>query len=115
MGEWNAQPVFAGTHETEKREWREGIADGFECWSVGCQENLLTQLGNLEIPVLWVVGKRDAKFLKIGRKAVATLPKGSLRIISGAGHRVMWDQREQFEELVRTFVKESIGNSESTN
>ena len=112
MREWNAQPVFAGTENAGERAKREGIAEAFEMWSVGRQENLLRRFAELELPVLWVVGERDEKFVRLGEEAIAALPKGKLEIVADAGHRVMWDQRERFVELVRSFLEESTENTE---
>jgi 2-succinyl-6-hydroxy-2,4-cyclohexadiene-1-carboxylate synthase len=103
MERWNAQPVFAGTSGTAARAWRDSIPAAFEYWSVGRQENLLPRLAELELPVLWIVGERDAKFVRLGEEAVAALPLGRLEIVKDAGHRVLWDQSQRIAELVSGF------------
>lgn len=104
LDRWNAQGVFAGTTGTAKREWRESIPAAFDVWSVGRQENLLPRLSELDLPILWIAGERDEKFVHLGRDAVKVLPRGRLEIVKDAGHRVPWDQPDRFAELVRSLL-----------
>ena len=113
MEKWNHQPVFAETADAGDRAYlrtrRDAVSAGFDYWSVGRQENLLARLATLDFPVLWVVGERDQKFVDLGREAVEKLPSGRLEILPDAGHRVPWDQPENFAARVRTFVSEILG------
>jgi len=110
LGEWNTQPVLAGNVDAlsgrealEAR--REAVAEAFDCWSLGRQANLLPFLENLNVPVTWLAGERDAKFTAVARTSVGNLPQGRLEIVADAGHRVPWEQPERF----RTFVQAESG------
>jgi pimeloyl-ACP methyl ester carboxylesterase len=46
--------------------------------------------------VLWIAGERDAKYVAEGERAVSILPDAELWICPGAGHRVPWEQPDQF-------------------
>jgi 2-succinyl-6-hydroxy-2,4-cyclohexadiene-1-carboxylate synthase len=100
LTEWNAQPVLgtamprdAGAHSAMALHRRE-IARSFVDWSLGAQEPLWDRLCEITIPILWVVGESDAKFLELARRAVAALPQARLAVAPGAGHRVPWEAEE---------------------
>jgi 2-succinyl-6-hydroxy-2,4-cyclohexadiene-1-carboxylate synthase len=97
---WNAQPVLgsamprdAGAEAAMALHRRE-IARSFVDWSLGMQEPLWDRLAEITIPVLWVAGENDAKFLELARRAVAALPQARLAVAPGAGHRVPWEAEE---------------------
>ncbi|MEM9480830.1 MAG: alpha/beta fold hydrolase [Verrucomicrobiota bacterium] len=110
LEEWNAQPVFGGAGLLESslnaEANRENVAKGFEVWSLGAQESLLDRFGELSLPVLWVTGERDPKFCDLGEEAVAQLPDGRLSVVAGAGHRVPWEQPDEFQSIVLAFLQE---------
>jgi 2-succinyl-6-hydroxy-2,4-cyclohexadiene-1-carboxylate synthase len=93
---WDAQPVLdgriarqpgaAGALSMRRRE----IARSFVDWSLGAQQPLWDRLPGIAIPVLWVAGEHDVKFLELARRAVALMPQATLAIAPGAGHRVPW-------------------------
>lgn len=94
---WNAQPILGAALPRDSQaaaamaQRRREIARGFVDWSLGAQEPLWDRLSEISIPVLWVVGGNDAKFLEIGRRAVAAMPHARLAVAPGAGHRVPWE------------------------
>lgn|GEM_PF-42972 len=96
--DWQSQPVFAGG--TDRDSWapdaptRERMAKGFRDWSLGAQESLLDGLRNVDIPVIWVAGENDPKFLRLARRACDAMPNGHLLVAPGSGHRVPWDSPE---------------------
>ena len=106
MSAWNAQRVFgedgdgSGAHRIDPGERRSAMAEAFDCWSLGRQADLLPRLAELDLPVCWIVGERDEKYVDLGRRAVKQLTQGDLEIVSGAGHRVPWEA----PEAVKAFV-----------
>ena len=109
LEEWDSQPVLAGRvhdrdgHATtlamadrKKLEIRrQAVARSFVDWSLGNQEPLAGRIGEIDCPVLWVVGEKDAKF----RALADALADRSVRpplcwIAPGVGHRVPWDSTE---------------------
>ena len=90
-------------------EWRrEQVAQGFERWSLGRQDDLLPRLGVIGIPVLWASGKRDERYGAIGEAACARLPDGRPMRFSGAGHRVPWENTTDFVREALEFRRESL-------
>jgi len=104
---WNAQPLFAGTPERprdESRFNRAALAHALRAWSPAAHEPLMPQLSGLQLPILWVAGERDAKYVAEARRAEAALAKCEVWICPDAGHRVPWDQPERFLQRVRAFL-----------
>ena len=97
---WNAQPILgqplprdpqlATRLITRRRE----IACSFVDWSLGAQQPLWDRLREISVPVLWVAGEYDAKFRSLAERAAACMPRATLAIAPGAGHRVPWDAEE---------------------
>lgn len=114
---WNGQGVLGGTapEGLEMKDRgplkmrREAVARSFMDWSLGGQEDLLNELGGLDLPVRWVVGAEDEKFAALGERAVSFLPKGELCRVAEAGHRVPWEKPEEFAALVQKLVTEQLG------
>jgi len=99
LEEWNAQTVLKGDVMPDRlglEAYREEIARSFRCWGLGEQAFLLDKLSQFDIPVLWVVGKRDHKFSKQGKLAANALRNVELCEISDAGHRVPWEAESEF-------------------
>jgi 2-succinyl-6-hydroxy-2,4-cyclohexadiene-1-carboxylate synthase len=98
VGDWEAQPLFGG-HVMNRRETdfdRAALADVLRRFSPAVLPPLLPQLHEIEIPVLWIAGERDVKYVEIARKAVGLLPDAELWICPGAAHRVPWEQPQAF-------------------
>jgi 2-succinyl-6-hydroxy-2,4-cyclohexadiene-1-carboxylate synthase len=108
---WNSQSILdtgpirerqaSGSLIMRRRE----IARSFVDWSLGAQEPLWDRLGEITIPVLWVAGENDAKFLAIAQRAVPLIPNARLAIAPGAGHRVPWETEEWLAQQVAHFLK----------
>ncbi len=108
---WNAQTLLGTTPMRDKQASgslitrRREIARSFVDWSLGAQDPLWDRLGEIAIPVLWVVGEDDAKFLEIARRAVPLIPNAHLAIAPASGHRVPWDAGNWFADQVVRFLK----------
>ncbi|MFZ9937482.1 MAG: alpha/beta fold hydrolase [Luteolibacter sp.] len=109
---WDSQPVLgeplprpAGATGALAMRRRE-IARAFVDWSLGAQQPLWERLSQIAIPVLWVAGENDAKFLALARRAVEAMPQASLAIAPAAGHRVPWQARDWLAgEMARFLAK----------
>ena len=108
LREWHAQAVFGGGGFEPDRSGleprREQIAAAFDRWSLGRQEDLLPALTEVEIPVLWVNGAEDERFVKIGEAACEALCNGEHLVFDGCGHRVPWEAPEKFLESIMQFL-----------
>jgi 2-succinyl-6-hydroxy-2,4-cyclohexadiene-1-carboxylate synthase len=91
---WVAQPVFAGTPADAARIWREdllrndprALAAALRGIGSGAMAPLWGRLGELAMPATVLVGERDAKFVALGERLAAALPRGELVAVPGAGH-----------------------------
>jgi 2-succinyl-6-hydroxy-2,4-cyclohexadiene-1-carboxylate synthase len=114
LEEWNAQSVLAGEAPRDADASarlvmrRREIARSFVDWSLGAQEPMWEALGQIKVPVLWVVGERDEKFHGLGQRAVSLMPQARLAVAPGVGHRVPWDCGEWFAARVAEFVRASV-------
>ncbi|HEX9982517.1 MAG TPA: alpha/beta fold hydrolase [Thermoanaerobaculia bacterium] len=107
MKDWNTQPVFAG-HEQPRNEQdfdRKQLAAALREWSSGRLEPLAPRLKEIDVPVLWIAGERDVKYVIEGSRAVSLLPRGELWVCPRAGHRVPWERPEAFLARLRPFVE----------
>ena len=108
---WNEQPILGGTVPRDPQAAgrlvmrRREIARSFVDWSLGVQAPLWDRLHEITIPVLWVVGERDAKFRALAERAVVRMPRATLAIAPGAGHRVPWDAEAWLAGQVAGFLR----------
>jgi len=104
--EWNAQPVFGGhVVARDERDYdRAELARQLREYSPGALQPLAPRLHEITIPVLWIAGERDQKYVEVAKRAVSLLPNAELWICPDAGHRVPWEQPQRFVDRVRAFV-----------
>ena len=107
---WDAQAVFQNIPNPVSRS--RTVADrgraiaGLERFSLGLQADLRPLLQQLEAPpILYVAGKQDAKYLQLGRDLAALCPAIERITVSGAAHRVPWEQPVQFAAIVRAMLE----------
>ncbi len=103
MRDWNAQPLFGGDIRIRReRDYdRAAVAKALRVHSPAVLPPVAPRLHEVTIPVLWIAGERDAKYVAEGRRAVELLPDAELRICPGAAHRVPWEKPEWFIEQLR--------------
>ena len=108
---WNAQPLLGSTAIREAAAARalifrrREVARSFMDWSLGAQQPLWQRLGEITIPVLWVAGEQDDKFLALARRAVRLSPHARLAVAPACGHRVPWENEAWFAETAAHFLK----------
>ncbi len=114
---WEALPLFQSladlTVEARDRLHRQrlacspaGLAASLRGLGTGSQPWLGDRLGEIGVPVLLIAGSRDAKFARIGRDLVRSIPEARLEIIEGAGHIPHIERPEAFDRLVHEFFQE---------
>jgi 2-succinyl-6-hydroxy-2,4-cyclohexadiene-1-carboxylate synthase len=113
LTKWNAQPLLGGQMRDPQASGslvmrRREIARSFVDWSLGTQEPLWERLHEISIPVLWVAGENDVKFLTLAERAVGKLPRARLAIAPAAGHRVPWEAEEWLAEQVERFLNSGV-------
>lgn len=94
---WEAQPLFVtqtGPRFSARRAQRrahdaEALARAFEVLGLAEMPNLLPALARNTVPIDYVVGERDLKFIAIGKTLAASVPNVRLTVAAGAGHDVL--------------------------
>ena len=109
LSEWNSQPVLGGAMRDEREDKkliqrRREIARSFVDWSVGNQQPLWDKLPEIQIPVLWIAGEEDTKFLAIANEAAQSSDCFEVAIAPGSGHRVPWENEAWLVETIRSFL-----------
>jgi 2-succinyl-6-hydroxy-2,4-cyclohexadiene-1-carboxylate synthase len=78
--------VAARVHADRLRNTPQGLARALRGLGAGALPPVWHRLGELQMPVLLVVGERDQKFVEIAQAMVEQIPSARLEVISGAGH-----------------------------
>ena len=106
---WNAREVFGGRAQPLARPEaafdREALAQGLEGWSVGNQADLRPRLALLTMPIRWIAGAEDDRYVSQGEQAAEHGPSVHLVVAPGAAHRVPWEQPDWFADAVADFVR----------
>lgn len=108
MDEWNGQAVFKNhSHplREERHYTRSRLADALDTWSLGRQAHHAETLAALSIPILWVVGEEDVKFVQLAKGLRFAHPQSKIVIVPKAGHRILWQRTEFFQTLLNNFLR----------
>ncbi|KAF3363160.1 hypothetical protein PHSC3_000347 [Chlamydiales bacterium STE3] len=105
---WSSQAIFKESKGVFNRQEnnRPFLASCLKNYSLGCQENLRAALADLEMPILWITGKKDKKFSLIAKQLIFKNSSSKWVVIEDAGHRVPWEQPQSFQKVVYSFLKE---------
>lgn len=108
MTSWNSQGVFSGKKNTLTREEkdysREKISEVLQGFSLGKQDNLRDLIISYTKPLVWISGEQDVKFAEIARELHTLNQAIPNHIIANAGHRIPWEEPEQFLEICNKFI-----------
>jgi 2-succinyl-6-hydroxy-2,4-cyclohexadiene-1-carboxylate synthase len=108
MKEWNNQAVLAsGCFKFDRLEAdysRENLASFLEKGSVGYQDDLRVKIGQLPMPILWIVGQQDRKYQTLAQSLTFSHSQSKLLIFSEAGHRAPWEKFNQFKDQLNQFI-----------
>ena len=110
IDEWLTNPLFAGlTEHTALRSDRlrnsaAGLAASLRATGTGTQTPLWDRLGEVECPVLVLVGEHDAKFTDLGRRLVDGLCAAELVVVPTAGHSVHLEQPEATASAIASWL-----------
>ena len=109
VNEWDAQSVFCGIGNQAPRNLGEmdpqKISQHFQVFSKGLQQNLVPQLIELKCPpILFLSGEKDQKYQKIGEELTRSCTIFKSEIIKDAGHRVPWENPNEFFQTLDKFI-----------
>jgi 2-succinyl-6-hydroxy-2,4-cyclohexadiene-1-carboxylate synthase len=94
LREWIRQPLFAGVNYSEEeiadrlRNTAAGLSSSLRLAGTGAQLSLWPRLRELTMPVCYVAGALDTKYVAVGRQLVAAVADGRLMTVPYAGHAV---------------------------
>ena len=90
---WMENPLFdgidpdAGGLDERLSNTGPGLASSLRLAGTGTQRPLWAELGTLDMPVLVVTGRHDAKFTSLGRRLTAAIgPNARHVVVDGTGH-----------------------------
>lgn len=109
--DWNAQDVFNGSgFEPDRpieRYRRSQLAWILREFSVGRQKDFRTLLGDFSVPIYWLVGEFDKKYVAV-MSELKELHRDKIQfdLVTSAGHRFYLDQPDQTSALLAKFIQE---------
>ncbi|HWO98685.1 MAG TPA: 2-succinyl-6-hydroxy-2,4-cyclohexadiene-1-carboxylate synthase [Bacillus sp. (in: firmicutes)] len=83
-----------------------GLANSLRGMGTGVQPSWWERLSSLPMPVLFVTGEWDEKFVRIAEDMKKLVPKAVHERILDAGHAIHVEQREIFGKIVSGFLNE---------
>ncbi|MCB0386870.1 MAG: alpha/beta fold hydrolase [Bdellovibrionales bacterium] len=105
--EWNQNQVLQGStansHLPESEQARQLLAQSLIEWSPTRHQFAEAQIRGLPVPVLWLAGQRDRKYVQLYEGLKAQNVIQHLAFIPGAGHRAHLDQPDQVAKVVSDF------------
>jgi 2-succinyl-6-hydroxy-2,4-cyclohexadiene-1-carboxylate synthase len=115
LRDWNARQLFGGRVQSLPREESRydlaALAHALDEWSLGRQDDLAPRLASLTMPILWIAGADDPRYVAQGERAARAAPNIRLAIAPGAAHRVPWEAGEWFGKTVADFVRRILDPS----
>lgn len=109
LSDWNSQGVFLTEESHPKRLEetfsRESLAKILVGCSLGKQQNFREDLKSFNLPILWLVGAKDTKFVALAEELRGTNPKLNVEVVPGAGHRLIFEKPDLVREISQEFLK----------
>lgn len=107
---WNHQSVFTNQKNTLKRcedsYNRNLLSTMMRCFSLGLQNDLRDVIKKIQIPILWLVGEHDEKFVKIAQEMSNLSYHVKHAIVPQSGHRIPWESQDYFAKICNDFLKD---------
>ncbi|MEM6788501.1 MAG: alpha/beta fold hydrolase [Myxococcota bacterium] len=108
---WEQLPVFAGQTDLpprvrqRQRAWRRdhdptGLAWAMRTLGQGHMPNLWPALPRLTMPVVYVAGARDEKYVAIAHRAAALSPRAQVVTVAGAGHNPILERPLEVHRII---------------
>lgn len=102
--EWNSQAVFVNSKHEPVRDLKnydsDLLAKSLINWSVSKQLNFLSTPSFLDSKQLWIAGEYDSKYVEIVQRIQEANDNVLISIVSGASHRVLFDQPEVAAKVI---------------
>lgn len=103
MREWNEQSIFS-TSVSVKREEKDysrfELGSNLRNFSLADQDDQVELLALLDLPIFWLVGERDEKFIEASKRVRLKHEKSQIAWIPNAGHRLLWDAPQEVDKFL---------------
>jgi 2-succinyl-6-hydroxy-2,4-cyclohexadiene-1-carboxylate synthase len=113
MKDWNSQKVFCNSTFTfirnENNCSRNLLSETTIHWSTAKQEDLQPKLNKLSIPLFWIAGKEDQKYVGLLSGISLQNINSDIWIAPNAGHRIPWEKTEAFRNKIEAFINRIKG------
>lgn len=111
--QWYGRPLFASF--VQHPNYQEAIArrlnndphklaKSLRFMGLGTQPSLWNYLGEIQVPLLLIVGELDPKFVKLNRLMAQNCPQAKLQIVVHTGHNVHCEHYAKFSSLLKHFL-----------
>jgi len=110
VDEWVAMPMFArlpvsgDALEHRRRNTVAGLAHSLRSYGTGAQTPLWDRLASIDVPVLVLAGELDAKFVDVGRRMAAALPRAAFATVPDAGHAAHTEHPHATVDLIADWL-----------
>ncbi len=108
---WLAQPLFAtlprersGIDERRSANSVESLTAQLRVLGQGAQPSNWARLGELQMPVLLIVGALDTKYVGIAQRMAELITDARVEVLDGAGHACHLEQPARVGHLLTSFT-----------
>lgn len=118
LAEWYAQPVFADVAADPLKRAQMinkridnnpiGLAMSLDCAGTGVMPPLWDSLDSIDLPLLLLVGERDAKFRTVVGEMATRCASAMVAVIANAGHNVHQDQPDAVVDHIQVMMKREL-------
>ncbi|MEM9293169.1 MAG: alpha/beta fold hydrolase [Acidobacteriota bacterium] len=107
---WGQRPLFAKTqsenHRAQLLDMRRGLdpaalAAALRAFSPAAMPRWEGALPGLPLPLTFVAGERDEKFVGLAQRMASLAPQGEAIVVPGAGHNVVLEAPEAVAQILR--------------
>ncbi|RTQ93372.1 2-succinyl-6-hydroxy-2,4-cyclohexadiene-1-carboxylate synthase [Lysinibacillus telephonicus] len=102
-------PIQQAVREERLAQTEIGLANSLRGMGTGAQDELWSQLNNINLPVTLITGSLDEKFYFIAQKMIEELPNGEHLLVENTGHAIHVENPKQFATIVEDALKRNKG------
>ncbi len=96
--------MLAAQRDQRLRNSPSGLANSLRGMGSGAQPNLWSELPDLRIPTLLLVGENDEKFQKVNSQMAKLIPLSRVALVPSAGHNTHLENPRAFSRAVSSFL-----------
>lgn len=108
---WSSLPLFAGLERrgpafvarmraNRLANHAAGLACSLRGMGAGAMEPVWSELARIDVPATFVAGELDDAYATAARRLAASVPRGRVEIVPGAGHAVQLERPDAFARVL---------------